>query len=104
LRREITTPLGEPSYRYRNYLPAKAMSEGLGNLQTFKAPAPEFLLAQVLRPASALGVVAVAMPGIDGVESASEAAIGDSNLDDEQRLALSHASRCFLHSHWTGHG
>jgi len=70
-------------HRDWNYLPAKAMSEGFGSLQTLKAPAPELPLTRMLKSAAALGVVAVAMPCMDGIKRASEATVGGCNLDDE---------------------
>jgi hypothetical protein len=80
------------------------MPEGLGDLQSFKAPGPKLLLAQALRQASALGVVAVTMPCIDTIKSAAKATVRDGNPDDEWKLTLSNAGSRFLDSHWTGHG
>jgi hypothetical protein len=85
-------------YRYRNYLPAKPMSEGLGNLQTFKAPAAKLPPGEALKPRSVLSVIAVTMPSVDGVKSAPEAAVRGGNMDDEKEIAALAAGRRFLHS------
>jgi len=80
------------------------LPEGLGDLQTFKAPAPELALAKPLWRTSALGVFFVVMPRIDGIQSASEATVRHDKLHNERKFALADASRRFFQSNWTNHG
>jgi len=79
----ITLPPRNRLHRYWNYLPAKAMPEGFGNVQTFPAPTAKLSPAEALRPRSVLDVNAAAMPFVDGFKTASEAAIRGGNMDDE---------------------
>ena len=72
------------------------MSEGFGNLQTLKAPTAKLPPGETLRPRSVLSIEAVAMPFVDGIKTASEAAVGGGNMDDEQEIAALAAGRCFL--------
>ncbi len=51
-----------------------------------------------------LSIEAVAMPFVDGIKTASEAAVGGGNMDDEQEIAALAAGRCFFHSRRTEHG
>jgi hypothetical protein len=80
------------------------MSEGFGNLQTLKAPTAKLPPGETLRPRSVLSIDAVAMPFVDGIKTASEAAVGGGNMDDEQEIAALAVGRCFFHSRRTEHG
>jgi hypothetical protein len=82
---------GQPLDRQWNDLPTKAMPEGLGGLQAFKAPGPKLPLAQALRPASALGVVAGAMPRPIDIKSAAKATVWDGHPNDEWKFTWSNA-------------
>jgi hypothetical protein len=76
-------------------LAAETPLESFGNLDAFEAPAPERLVAEVLPMTAALPVVAVAVPGIDGVERRAEAAIGYGELHNERKFPFIDA-RCHL--------
>jgi hypothetical protein len=81
----VTSPLlGSREYDFA----AKSSLKFLGHLQALKAPTPESSLAAGLRPAPALLVLAVAMPGVNGVKLGSKAVIGHRDLNNEWKVTL----------------
>ena len=81
--RSGVTSLRDRLRRYWNDLPSKAMSEGFGELQTFKAPAVSLPLREASRPPSALNAAAVPTQLVHVIKAASEAAVRRSNMGDE---------------------
>jgi hypothetical protein len=77
------TSLRDRPHHYWNNLPAKPMSEGFGDLQTFKAPAAKLPPGNALRVPSTLEVVNVPIQLVRGIKPASEAAVRGSNMGDE---------------------
>ena len=77
-------PRGRSGDDFSPKSPAKLLS-GLG---AFEAPAPEFFLVKRLRSASALLVLAVAVPGVDGLKFGSKATIGHRDLNNEGKVAF----------------
>jgi hypothetical protein len=64
IRTSTINPLGRSGYDFA----AKSRSEFIGGFEILKAPTPEFPLAERLRPAAALLIIAIAMPGVDRVK------------------------------------
>ena len=91
-------------YRHRHYFTAKSLPKHLGSLQTVETPAAEFLLPNVFISSLALLVLTVAVPRIDGIKRAAEAAIGNSDLYREGKVAFVDASCHFLLSEQIAHG
>ncbi|MGA2411666.1 MAG: hypothetical protein ABSG46_14935, partial [Candidatus Binataceae bacterium] len=82
LRHGLTSPRNRP-HRYRNDLPAKAMSERFGNLQTLLAPAAKLPPGEAFRLPSALDVAAASMQWVHGIRAVPEAAVRSNSMDDE---------------------
>jgi len=91
-------------HRDWNDLPAKAMSERFGNLQTFKAPAAKLPPGEALKLSSALDGTAVPIQLVHGIKAAAKAAVRGGDVDDEQILTALAAGHPFLRLRRTGHG